>query len=186
MGYYFKRDIWEDLLEWKEKSDLSLEVRGARQVGKTFILKKFCEENFRQVFYINMGDSTGRDFLDSVTVWSEKYSHEHDSDEDILRLMRIYKPEFEDRKDTIILIDEIQESPRVYNIIRPVTRTLKAKLVVSGSYLGSAQVLVLASPSADVALYIGKEKKGHEGNKRNPFGELCRNCYRRCSITKMD
>jgi len=33
----------------------------------------------------------------------------------------------------------------------------------------SAQVLVLASPSADVALYIGKEKKGHEGIKGSPL-----------------
>ncbi len=33
----------------------------------------------------------------------------------------------------------------------------------------SAQVLVLASPSADVALYIGKEKKGHEGIKGTPL-----------------
>lgn len=32
-----------------------------------------------------------------------------------------------------------------------------------------AQVLVLASPSADVALYIGKEKKGHEGIKGTPL-----------------
>ena len=150
MGYYFKRDIWEDLLEWKEKSDLSLEVRGARQVGKTFILKKFCEENFKQVFYINMGDSTGRDFLDSVAVWSEKYSHEHDSDEDMLRLMKIYKPGFEDREDTVILIDEIQESSRVYNLIRPVTRTLKAKLVVTGSYLGKVLDKEFFLPAGDL------------------------------------
>ena len=33
----------------------------------------------------------------------------------------------------------------------------------------SAQVLVLASPSADVALYIGKEKKGHKGIKGTPL-----------------
>lgn len=33
----------------------------------------------------------------------------------------------------------------------------------------SAQVLVLASPSADVALYIAREKKGHEGIKGTPL-----------------
>lgn len=32
-----------------------------------------------------------------------------------------------------------------------------------------AQVLVLASPSEDVALYIGREKKGHEGIKGTPL-----------------
>lgn len=33
----------------------------------------------------------------------------------------------------------------------------------------SAQVLVLASPSADAALYIGREKKGHKGVKGTPL-----------------
>lgn len=33
----------------------------------------------------------------------------------------------------------------------------------------SAQVLVLASPADDVALYIGREKKGHEGIKGTPL-----------------
>ena len=37
---YFKRDIWKELLYWKDYSDVTLEVQGARQVGKTFILKK--------------------------------------------------------------------------------------------------------------------------------------------------
>lgn len=36
----------------------------------------------------------------------------------------------------------------------------------------SAQVLVLASPSADVALYIGREKKGHKGVE-GALGKLC-------------
>ena len=34
---------------------------------------------------------------------------------------------------------------------------------------GSAQVLVLASPQENVALYIGREKKGHEGVKGTPL-----------------
>ncbi|WP_290087146.1 hypothetical protein, partial [Bacteroides caecimuris] len=33
----------------------------------------------------------------------------------------------------------------------------------------SAQVLILASPIADVALYIGREKKGHKGIEGTPL-----------------
>lgn len=150
MEYYFKRDVWDDLLKWKEKSKESLEVNGARQVGKTFILKKFCEENFKQFFYINMGDSTGKDFLESIKVWFEKFSHEHDRDDDMLRLMKTYKPGFEDSENTVILIDEIQESSRVYNLIRPITRTLKARLIVIGSYLGKALDKDFFLPAGDL------------------------------------
>lgn len=38
----FKRDVWDELLYWKNNmSTTTLEVQGARQVGKTYILKKF-------------------------------------------------------------------------------------------------------------------------------------------------
>lgn len=44
-----KRDIYADLQEWKRKnSGHVMELRGARQVGKTFILDKFARENYRQ------------------------------------------------------------------------------------------------------------------------------------------
>lgn len=40
--------IYKDLLAWKsENTGRVLELQGARQVGKTYILKKFAKENFR-------------------------------------------------------------------------------------------------------------------------------------------
>ena len=50
-----KRDIYKELIKWKE-SDTGhvLEVNGARQVGKTYILDKFAKENYTQYLYINM------------------------------------------------------------------------------------------------------------------------------------
>lgn len=44
MERFFERDVWKDLSKWKNTSKLTLEVHGARQVGKTTVLKKFCEE----------------------------------------------------------------------------------------------------------------------------------------------
>lgn len=50
-----KRDIYSELLKWKERdSGKVLELKGARQVGKTYILDKFARENYRQYLYINM------------------------------------------------------------------------------------------------------------------------------------
>ena len=48
-----KRDIYEKLIEWKKAdSGNVLELNGARQVGKTFILDKFARENYKKYFYI--------------------------------------------------------------------------------------------------------------------------------------
>ena len=46
-----ERKIEEQLLAWKNKTDdrLPLIVNGARQVGKTYILRKFGEEQFKNV-----------------------------------------------------------------------------------------------------------------------------------------
>lgn len=46
-----KRKIEEQLLVWKNKTAdrLPLVVNGARQVGKTYILRKFGEEQFKNV-----------------------------------------------------------------------------------------------------------------------------------------
>ncbi len=48
------RNKKEDLLKWKDKVDrLPLLLLGARQVGKTYLLKEFAKENYKDFIYIN-------------------------------------------------------------------------------------------------------------------------------------
>lgn len=43
-----KRKIMQDLINWKNSSNrMCLVVKGARQVGKTFIIDKFASENYK-------------------------------------------------------------------------------------------------------------------------------------------
>ena len=49
-----KRKIYKDLLKWKEnKQRKPLIINGARQVGKTWILKEFGKNEYENVAYIN-------------------------------------------------------------------------------------------------------------------------------------
>ncbi len=49
-----KRDIEKELIKWKdEKRRYPLLVRGARQVGKSYIIKKFAEEHFTNIVEVN-------------------------------------------------------------------------------------------------------------------------------------
>ena len=44
MQKYLKRQVYDDLLAWKKQEDrATLEVSGARQVGKTYIVNKFAD-----------------------------------------------------------------------------------------------------------------------------------------------
>ena len=94
----FRRTIYKDLLNWKNSnSGKVLQLEGARQVGKTFILRKFAKENYKQEIYINMAQYSGREFEAHMD-----YRNAH------LIFDKYTSGEFRDTKDTIVIIDEIQ------------------------------------------------------------------------------
>ena len=60
MDKYLKRNAYENLLLWKKREHhATLEVSGARQVGKTYIVNKFADEQYQHKIYINLLDFTG-------------------------------------------------------------------------------------------------------------------------------
>ena len=53
-----KRKATDALVEWKNKNDkMTLVVRGARQVGKTFVIKDFAEKYYENYVYINFEEN---------------------------------------------------------------------------------------------------------------------------------
>ena len=50
-----KRDIVKQILTWQKRADRKpLILQGARQVGKTYIIKKYAKDNFPQVHYYDL------------------------------------------------------------------------------------------------------------------------------------
>lgn len=48
------RKFYDELNSWKNsKNGVPLMVVGARQVGKTYIINKFCQENYKNYYYLN-------------------------------------------------------------------------------------------------------------------------------------
>ena len=65
MYKYLERKVYSRLEEWKaRKGHSTLEVTGARQVGKTFLVNKFADEQYSQKIYINLLDFSGELFLE--------------------------------------------------------------------------------------------------------------------------
>lgn len=54
----------------------------------------------------------------------------------IHNMLTAYDSKFSDNEDTVVIIDEIQESATVYSLIRNFSRDFKAHFIVTGSYLG--------------------------------------------------
>lgn len=133
---YLKRKIYKKLLSWKEESDLTLEVTGARQVGKTYIIRKFAEENFAGVVYINMLEASGQEFIDCIQTAKAWKPGTERPVQPLHKALSLYEFAFRDTEETVVIIDEIQESPDVYNLIREFTRNFNCRFIVTGSYLG--------------------------------------------------
>ena len=54
-----KREIIENLINWKEsKNRKPLIVHGARQVGKTYIIKEFGKKYYKNLIYVNFQTNT--------------------------------------------------------------------------------------------------------------------------------
>ena len=147
----FKRDIYQKLVQWKnDHTGRVLEVSGARQVGKTYILKKFARENFPYVIYINMAELTGERFLkclEQAEYWEPGMSVDENS---LHKAVTLFAPEFQDTEETVILIDEIQESAKVYNLIRTFAREFSSYVIVTGSYLGRILSKEFFLPAGDL------------------------------------
>lgn len=137
MQKYLERKAYSRLKAWKESERHStLEISGARQVGKTYLVNKFADEEYQQKIYINLLEFSGELFLEKYYELRQRISNGLMCENPVYELIKQHDPNFKDSKDTIVIIDEIQESSEIYNRIREFTRKLESDFIVTGSYLG--------------------------------------------------
>lgn len=132
-----KRSAYQRLLAWKHgTSRKTLEVSGARQVGKTYLVNKFADEQYTCKIYVNLQELSGEIFLEHYHDIRREMKAGKRFQNPIKELILRYEPNFTDSKDTVVIIDEIQESAEIYNRIREFTRSLESDFIMTGSYLG--------------------------------------------------
>lgn len=123
-----KRKILKDLLYWKNNHrNNCLMVIGARQVGKTYIIKKFAEENYENFYELN--------FLEN-----ESFTNIFDKDlssNNILTQISLYFSNFAiNPGKTLIFLDEIQICPNAITALKFLAQDDRIDVIVSGSTLG--------------------------------------------------
>lgn len=146
-----KRDIYQNLLQWKKDTGGKvLELQGARQTGKTYILDKFAKENYKTYLYINMAQTSGENFLACVDRASAWEPGEPRIEKPLHKALTLFDSEFEDCEDTIVIIDEIQESAKIFSKIREFAREFRSHFIVTGSYLGKTMEKGYFLPAGDI------------------------------------
>ena len=120
----------EKLKQWKEKKNRKpLIIRGARQVGKTWLMKEFGRTCFKKVAYVNF-DSNAR------------MRQVFEGDINIERLILAISAETGvsiDSQDTLLIFDEVQEVPKALTALKYFCEEApEYAIIAAGSLLGVA------------------------------------------------
>lgn len=121
------RKIEKELKLWQHDCKMPLMLVGARQTGKTYILKEFCEQNYNDCIYINLDKEENIAKIFEETIDPDK----------IIEKIEIIKNININVEDTIIFFDEIQVSERAITSLKYFCESEKNyKIVSAGSLLG--------------------------------------------------
>lgn len=123
-----KRDMMEALLQWKEKDHRKpLIIQGARQIGKTWLMKRFGEVHYDYVAYFNFDAS-------------EELCREFENTKDphrLIGILRLYTEQPIEPGRTLIIFDEIQQSNKALNSLKYFCEDApQYHIMAAGSLLG--------------------------------------------------
>ncbi len=123
-----KRKIYDDLLAWKNNDTIKpLMILGVRQCGKTYIIDKFCKNEYKNYIYVNLFEQYNIVELYNSTLTSdEKYAQ--------LKVLLNFDL---DEENTILFIDEIQESEKLISELKYFCeKHNNIRIICAGSLLG--------------------------------------------------
>lgn len=145
----FKRKIYDEILEWKEKrsSKYALLIKGARRVGKSTIVEEFAKNEFKSHILI--------DFAHTSKAIIELFDDMYDLDFFFLQLqqltgIRLYKNE------SVIIFDEVQLFPKARQAIKYLVADGRYKYIETGSLLSikkNTKDILIPSEEHKISMY---------------------------------
>jgi len=124
------RYAYTDLLKWKKSIKRKpLILYGARQVGKTWLLKKFGKDEYESVLYLNF--DINREF--------HQYFGDKISPQTIIKSLENHFQEKISPEETLLIFDEIQECQRAKDALKYFHEDApQYNIAAAGSFLGIA------------------------------------------------
>ncbi len=135
------RDIYRELREWKDSNvRRPLLIRGARQTGKTFIVKEFGEKEFNNLIYINFERNPEyRDIFDTFLPL------------EIIEKISLFTSKTPIQGKTLLFLDEIQDCPKAIVSLRYFFEELPGLHII-----GAGSLLEFALKSEKFKMPVGR------------------------------
>jgi predicted AAA+ superfamily ATPase len=120
----------KELVKWRNKKRFKpLFLMGARQVGKTWLMKRLGKEHFRNFIYVN---------FEKDSAFKKLFEPNLDPDRIVQALALMKNQEVVDG-ETLIILDEIQEAPGALTSLKYFAEDRpKLHVIAAGSLLGVA------------------------------------------------
>ncbi len=164
---YLKRNIDIKITNWiKKNTKKPLTIFGTRQSGKTTSVLEITKQNYKNVYYINLlyyKNDAAFDYFKSNPTF-----------ENLIRFLEtIYNKQIELTKESVIIVDELQECIHFYTELKRINETIDFhNIICLGSYLGTKiftdNVFVPVGQVESLDMYT------------MGFDEFLMNCYPTC------
>lgn len=136
-----QRDLEKDLFGWKDLKDrMPLLLRGARQVGKSYIVEEFGKKAFKNIVVVNF--EYRPELKQCFTTFDPV---------EIINKLQLLTGEAIDAENTLLFLDEIQECPNAIMALRYFKEKYDRLAVI-----GAGSLMEFALNSADLKMPVGR------------------------------
>jgi len=145
-----ERKIYSKLVEWKKerKGTTALLITGARRVGKSYICKRFAQNEYKSSIIIDFGNPT-KEITDLIE--NESYN----LDLFFTKLASFYQTILY-KRESIIIFDEIQRFPKARQLIKYLVADGRYDYIETGSLLSikqNVQNIIIPSEEEKIELH---------------------------------
>lgn len=113
----------------KEEPNKILLVNGARQIGKSYLIRYVGQKLFPHFVEINLKEDKEGD---------QVFADVHSTNDLYMRLSNYYSNPLGDKTDTLVFLDEIQSYPHLMTMLKFLNQESRYRFIASGSQLGVA------------------------------------------------
>ncbi|MEE0879001.1 MAG: ATP-binding protein [Treponemataceae bacterium] len=125
----FRRKIMLELENWKNSTGKkkALVIKGLRQIGKTYSVREFAKENYKNVIYVNFKENESAKKI---------FDYDLNVNRIIIDLSALFPNSRFEEGNTVIIFDEIQECANARSSIKPFCEDGRFDIIATGSLLG--------------------------------------------------
>ena len=126
-----------------EETNKILLVNGARQIGKSYLIRYVGQKLFSHFVEINLKEDKEGD---------QVFADVHTTQDLYIRLSNYYSAPLGDKRDTLVFLDEIQSYPHLMTMLKFLNQESRYRFIASGSQLGVALSQTPSVPLGSVTI----------------------------------